>query len=158
VQEPGINPEDREQRVTIKMERQNLLRRRLPEAPSFDVIINEAVLRRPLRPRQAMGDQLAHLRSVSAELPNVTIRVLPLSAGIHIASSAGAFAILGFPDGGANPEPPTVYSEGPTGALYLDKPSELTAYETIWSGLNNVVLGHEESDRLLQNLVEEYQR
>ena len=158
VQEPELNPEERERRVTIKLERQSLLRRRLPQPPFFDVVINEAALRRPLRDRQAMAVQLNHLRSLSSELPNVTIRVLPLSAGIHKASSAGAFAILSFPGDVTNPEPSTVYSEGPTGALYLDKPVELATYEAIWSGLDSVVLDQAESDTLLHNLIEEYQR
>lgn len=158
VQEPELAPDVVDKRIAVKLERQGLLRRRLPRAPSFDVIINEAALRRPLHDRKAMAAQLQHLRSTSAELSNVSVRVLPLASGIHQAASAGAFAMLRFPDGGAHPEPPTIYSEGATGALYLDKPNEFAAFESIWSALDNMVLPNAESDNLIATIAEEYER
>lgn len=153
---PELDEDERGKRVAIKLERQSLLRRRLPPAPKLDVIVNEAVLRRPLRSRQEMARQLSHLAGVMKELPTVTVRVLPLAAGLHEAAGAGAFAILDFPNNGANPEPCTVYSEGPTGALYLDKPSEVGAYEMIWASLDNSVLDESSSYTLIASLAEEY--
>ena len=155
--EPDLTEEDREKRVAIKLARQNLLRRRLPPAPELEVILSEAVLRRPLRNRGAMAAQLRHLISVPDELPNVTVRVLPLDAGLHKAGGAGAFAILDFADGGANPEPSTVYSEGPTGALYLDKPAEVAAYEGIWASLDKLALDERQSHSLIASVAEEYE-
>jgi hypothetical protein len=155
--EPDLSPDDKEKRAAVKLERQELLRRRLPPAPSFDVIINEAALRRPLQDRNAMAVQLRHLVTVASELSNVTIRVLPLSAGIHAAAAAGAFAVLSFPNSGANPEPTTVYGEMPTGALYLDKPNEIARYHEIWNALDNVVLPYTESATLMKSLAKEYE-
>ena len=58
--------------------------------------------------------------------------MLPLAAGPQPGAVAGSFVILDFPatkGGRAAPEPSVVYSESLTGALYLDKPDELAAYE-----------------------------
>ncbi|MFY1692416.1 DUF5753 domain-containing protein [Plantactinospora sp. WMMB782] len=148
--------EEREQRVAIKLERQHLLRRRLPPPPDLRVILNEAALRRPLAEAKAMAQQLHHLVNVSTELPNVSVRVLPFSAGLHPAG-AGAFLIFDFDEGRTHPEPSTVYSEGATGAIYLDKPSELVTYERIWAGLDEAALDAGQSHRLITAIAEEYE-
>lgn len=153
---PNIDPAERERLIAVRLQRQGLLTRRLPEPPQLDVILNEGVLRRPIRDRQAMAGQLDHLAQVS-ERPNVSIRVVPMSAGLHPATTAGAFVILDFPvNGSREPEPSTVYSEGLTGALYLDKPSEVDAYATVWAGLEAVALDNEQSTVMIKAVAEEY--
>ena len=102
-----------------------------------------------------MSGQLVHLVTMAATVPHVSIRVLPLSAGPHPAA-LGAFAVLDFPEGGAHPEPSTVYSEGATGALYLDKESELATYEDIWTRLDTLVLDDGQSSDLIAALAKEY--
>ena len=51
--------------VAVRLERQSLLSRRLPEAPRLDVIIDEGVLRRAIPDTLGMQKQLAHLVNVS---------------------------------------------------------------------------------------------
>jgi hypothetical protein len=54
---------------------------------------------------------------------------MPFSAGLHLGIMSGPFEILRFPlngDGRAS-EPPTVYVDGLTGDLYLDKTKNPTA-------------------------------
>jgi transcriptional regulator with XRE-family HTH domain len=157
VSDSGMPEEDKEKRVAIKLERQHLLSRRLPPPPKLQVILNEAVLRRPTRDLRTMAGQLRHLIAVSQELPNVAVRVLPFSAGLHKAAGAGAFAILDFEARGAHPDPSTVYSEAPTGALYLDKPAEVATYEGIWTGVNELALGERQSYGLITSVAEEYE-
>lgn len=73
---------------------------------------------------------------------SVTIRVVPLAAGLHVGAVAGAFVLLDFPLGSrVEPEPAVVYSESLTGALYLDLPAELTAHEETWASLESLALG-----------------
>ena len=82
-----------------------------------------------------MAEQLDHLAVVS-ELPNVSLRVAPFSAGAHPGVMTGPFVILQFPvtEDGADSEPATVYKDGFTGALYLDKALEVERYAARRSG------------------------
>ncbi len=100
-----------------------------------------------------MSEQLRHLRE-AAELPNISVRVLPLAAGPHHGAVAGAFVMLDFPPGNrTTPEPPIVYRESLTGALYLDRPNEWTTYEKAWAGLDRLALDEQQSSHLINKIV-----
>ncbi|MBU2667376.1 helix-turn-helix domain-containing protein [Actinoplanes bogorensis] len=147
-----------EQQSRVRMQRQRILTRSAPRSPMLDVILSEAALLRGFD-RVTMVDQLTALLTL-AERPNVAIRIAPLSAGSHKAY-AGPFVILDFPreSPARDPEPTTVYVELPTGALYLDKASEVAAYEAIWLDLaDRVALDEAESRRLIEQRVEEWSR
>lgn len=103
-----------------------------------------------------MANQLDHLLEVGS-LPNVSVRVLPLSAGPPLAAEAGAFVILDFPQAPdrASVEPATVYMEGVTGALYLDRPTEVGAYRRLWSDLEALALNEAESETLINAIMKE---
>jgi DNA-binding XRE family transcriptional regulator len=149
------DPDTVESGVAVRLERQNLLTRRKPKSPTLDVIIDEGVLRRTISDTLGMQKQLAHLVNVSTQ-SNVSVRVLPLAAGPHIASSAGSFTILDFPAvGTASPEPTTIYSENLTGALYLDKPREVETYNYIWVELGKKALSQPVSDDLIGAIIKE---
>jgi DNA-binding XRE family transcriptional regulator len=153
--EPRVTQEEVAQAVAVRMERQQLLARRRPKAPEFEVILDEAVLRRPIADREGMQRQLAHLVNVSQK-PGISVRVLPFEVGPHPASAAGGFVILDFPSAGTRPaEPTTVYSENLTGALYLDKPGEVAAYAEIWETLGALALGARESEDLIGKIIKE---
>jgi transcriptional regulator with XRE-family HTH domain len=141
--------------VAVRLERQTLLNRRRPKAPTYEVIIDEGVLRRTIVDTLGMQRQLAHLVNVSTR-PNISVRVLPLAAGPHVASSAGSFTILEFPSvGTASPEPTTIYSENLTGALYLDKPREVETYDGAWAELDRIALDQTASDDLIGAIIKE---
>ncbi|MEU0078806.1 helix-turn-helix transcriptional regulator [Micromonospora tulbaghiae] len=156
---PGsrLSTEERERAVEVRMQRQALLTRRLPAPPRLEAVLSEAVLRRPVGGVSVMVDQLSHLLGTS-ELPNVSVRVVPLAAGPHPGAVAGSFVILDFPatkGGRAAPEPSVVYSESLTGALYLDKPDELAAYENTWKGVDALALGEAESRDMIKRIIGE---
>ncbi|MBO4210341.1 helix-turn-helix domain-containing protein [Micromonospora echinofusca] len=152
---PDMPAAEREKLVAVRMQRQAILVRRLPDAPAFTAILSEAVLRRTIPDRAAMATQLAHLRDTAA-LPNVTVRVLPFAAGPPLACESGAFTILDFPPafGRASAEPATVYQEGITGALYLDRPAEVAAYERVWADLEARALDAGQSVKLITSIME----
>ncbi|MFE2614422.1 helix-turn-helix domain-containing protein [Micromonospora chalcea] len=152
-----LSMEERERAVAVRMQRQALLTRRLPTPPRLEAALSEAVLRRPVGGASVMANQLSHLLETS-ELPNVSVRVVPLAAGPHPGAVAGSFVILDFPatkGGRAAPEPSVVYSESLTGALYLDKPDELAAYESTWKGVDALALGEAESRDVIKGIVGE---
>jgi hypothetical protein len=118
---PRAAPEATDRRVALRLARQELLTR--PDAPRYWVVLDETVLRRLVGGPDVMRDQYEHLVRM-AELPNVTIQVIPFAAGWHPALY-GMFNIFRFAD---QRLPEIVYSENLTGASYLDKPSETTRY------------------------------
>ncbi|MEU4477745.1 helix-turn-helix transcriptional regulator [Micromonospora sp. NPDC023966] len=156
--QPGsrLSVQERERAVEVRLQRQTLLTRRLPQPPRLDTALSEAVLRRTVRGPGVMTGQLTRLLEAS-ELPNVSLRVVPLAAGPHPGSVAGSFVILDFPasKGGRVPEPSVVYSESLTGALYLDKPEELRAYENAWAGLDVLALSEAESRDMIKRVIGE---
>jgi hypothetical protein len=82
--------------------------------------------------------------------------VLPFAAGPHRAAGCGQFTILDFPAVGAeSPEPTTVYCENLTGALYLDRPTEVRAYESTWADLEGIALSQDETDDLIGTVIKE---
>ena len=123
-------------RVELRLGRQAILKRPV-DPPALRVVLRESVLTSPVGGEAVMAAQLEHLVGVS-ELPNVSLRVVPASAGYHPGIVTGSFTILRFPlnGGGVESEPPTIYQEMYTGALYLDKPTEAerfdAAFEAIW--------------------------
>ncbi|MBF9127687.1 helix-turn-helix domain-containing protein [Plantactinospora sp. S1510] len=155
--QPEMDEDSRERAIGARLQRQSLLTRRLPPAPSVEIVLSEAALLRPVCDRQVMIGQLEHLLAVSA-LPNVVIRVLPLAAGQHRGSLAGSFIILDFPAGNRNtPEPPIVYCESLTGALYLDRPAEYAAYEKVWASLDALALDEGQSRNMIHKIIGEMQ-
>ncbi|MFI6229575.1 DUF5753 domain-containing protein [Micromonospora echinospora] len=135
-----------------------MLHRRLPPAPRMEVILAEAALLRTVDSAVTMADQLRHLLAVG-ELPNVSVRVLPLTAGMHRGVEAGTFVILDFPPGKrTTPEPPVVYCESWTGALYLDRPEEYAAYEEVWASLDDLTFDEAQSRQLIDKIIGEVHR
>ncbi|MFJ6199306.1 helix-turn-helix domain-containing protein [Micromonospora sp. NPDC092111] len=161
-QMPGgsIDADDRDEQqraIQLRVERQGLLTRFA--APQLSVIMNEAVLRRPVGSATIMVEQL-HQILKAAELPNVTVRVLKFSAGLHAGAMTGQFSIMDFPldGGGKEVEPPVTYLEAATGAIYLDKPHEISAYNSIWADMADRALNESQSKSFIRQIAEEYAR
>jgi len=119
--------EEVERRVALRLGRQELLSARPPGAgdgvPRLWAVVDEAALRRPVGGRAVMRAQLERLVEV-AMLPQVTLQVLPFSAGAHPAM-VGAFTVLRFEDAEL---PDVVYLEHLTSALYLNKQEDVDQY------------------------------
>ncbi|RMI40858.1 helix-turn-helix domain-containing protein [Streptomyces triticirhizae] len=158
VHTPGISKDDLEAWVRVRIERQTLLTR-VTSPLHFQVALSEAVLRRAVGGREEMRRQLAHLVYMS-ELSNITLRVVPFAAGTHLGMVTGPFSILRFPldKDGKPTEPPTVYADGYTGNLYLDKPKEVDQYETAFRGIWQAALDEQASRRLLAEVAGEYEQ
>jgi hypothetical protein len=121
--------EEVDQRVALRVTRQQILTRANPV--KLWVIIDEAVLRRPIGGRDTMYEQIEHLRKLD-RLPNVTLQVMPFSS-VGYPGAGGAFSILRFPEGDL---PDVVYIEHAASALYLDKIEDLDEYAAIMDALS----------------------
>ncbi|MFC6080350.1 helix-turn-helix domain-containing protein [Sphaerisporangium aureirubrum] len=141
--------EELERRLAIRMQRQERVLDRV-DPPKMWLILNEAVIRRPVGGSGTMRDQL--LRMIDLSWRNhVTIQVLPFAAGVHPAMDGG-FTILSFPKPA---DPDTVYVEYWQGSVYLERPSEVEAYNLLFNHLRARGLGPDQTRDLITQVVRE---
>ncbi|MCW2919333.1 MAG: hypothetical protein JWN52_7401 [Actinomycetia bacterium] len=144
----GVSDEEIERRVDLRMRRQELLTR--PQAPVVWAVLDEAVLSRPLEGPEVMRVQVQHLVEM-AELPNVTVQVVPFRVGGH-AAAGGPFSILRF----SEPDlPDVVYLEQLTSAIYLDKRSDANGYMAVMDRLCIDAISRADTIGYLRRLLED---
>jgi transcriptional regulator with XRE-family HTH domain len=137
---------DIDRRVSIRLRRQELLTR--PDPPRVWMVMDEAVLRRPVGGAAVMRGQLEHLAEIS-RLPRVTIQIMPFARGGH-AAAGGSFTVLRF----AEPDlPDLVYIEQLTSALYLERRTDLDHYLEVADRLSAEALTPSASARFLRDLI-----
>jgi len=120
------------------------------DAPKFYFVLDESVIRRVVGSRVIMGRQLQHLADM-AELPNVTIQVVPFTAGLH-PGMKGPFEVVQFDD---SPDEDVVFIEGSGGDLISDDPVETKAYLDAFERITAASLGPSGSvGRLRQSAAE----
>ena len=110
-----------ERRVGLRIKRQDLLTKANP--PKIWSVMDEAVLRRPVGGCAVMRAQFQHLIEV-AQLPHVSLQVVPFANGGHAAES-GSFTVLRFEE---RDLPDVVYLEHLTGAQYIEKAEDVEHY------------------------------
>ncbi|MEU2608634.1 helix-turn-helix domain-containing protein [Streptomyces albus] len=159
VHNPETEDAEVERRVTLRMERQSLLTRVSQPPPRLRVALYEGALHPPVGGAAVMARQLAHLIYV-AQLPNVTIRVVPFAAGLHPGLLTMPFTLLKYPlnGDGRETEPPTVYVDGFTGSLYLDKPHEIASYERAFAGIWEAATDDQGSAVLISEIAGRHER
>ncbi|MEU4371526.1 helix-turn-helix domain-containing protein [Micromonospora chersina] len=144
----GAPPAEVERRVSLRMERQELLRRSDP--PQLWAVVDEAALRRPVGGREVMRGQLDALIEASAA-PHVRLQIVPFDAGGH-AAAGGAFSILRFGD---QDLPDIVYIEQLTSAVYLDRRDDLDHYAGAMDQLCGEAAPPERTPELLARIRDE---
>jgi Domain of unknown function (DUF5753)/Helix-turn-helix domain len=152
---PDIDDEEIDRRVHVRTGRQALLRR-TTAPPQLRVALNEAILRRPIGGPAVMAEQLRQLAQ-AGDLPSVSLRVVPFSAGLHFGVISGPFVLLRFPrtGDGRDSEPPTVFADGFTGDLYLDKPAEVDRHAAAFAAIWDAALDEPGSRTLIHRAAKE---
>jgi transcriptional regulator with XRE-family HTH domain len=141
-------PDEIERRVALRVRRQDLLTR--PEPPRVWAIMDEAVLRRPYGGAAVMRAQLSRLVE-AAELPQVTLQVVPFARGGH-AGASGAFSVLRFQE---RDLPDVVYIEQLTSALYLDQRPDVEHYLEVVDQLSGEALTPADSTAFIEQVARE---
>lgn len=145
VTEPERAAGEIDRRVEVRMKRQELLERKRP--PQLWALMEEVVLRRPVGGVSTMRAQIDRLIQF-AERPNITLQVIPTSAGAHPGMS-GSFVNLEFP----NPnDAPVVFLETDAGSLYLEEPAEISRYTLRFDHLRAIALSPDESVRFMHTI------
>ncbi len=147
---PEATSDEAGRRVALRLARQKILDR--PNPPRLWVVIDETALRRPAATTGpgVMRAQLDRLID-AAERPNITLQVLPFTAGLHPAMH-GLFYLLRFPD---EQMPDIVYGEHMTSAFYLDKPQEAAAYLEVLDRICAQAASADDTVKLLRDLRKE---
>jgi transcriptional regulator with XRE-family HTH domain len=141
-----VPPPELERRLEVRLTRQRVISSGDPL--KLSIVIDEAVLRRQIAVRSVMWEQLHHLVDAS-ELPNVELRILPLS-GPH-ATAAGPMISLRIPDFGD-----VVYLEDFTsGHLYIDDAAIIYQHVLVFEQLKNASLSADESRQLIRRIADE---
>jgi len=122
---PHRSPDEILQLVELRLKRQEALVDRDPPLNYFTVV-DESMLCRLVGGPAVMAEQLRALQRV-ARWPNVSVQVLPFSAGMHRAHF-GHFSIMEFDDGLAGD---VVYVEGSAGDQYLESDADVTLYKNV---------------------------
>jgi transcriptional regulator with XRE-family HTH domain len=135
-------PDKVERRVALRLKRQDLLTK--PNPPRIWSVMDEAVLRRPVGGPAVMRGQFQHLIEI-AQLPHVTLQVVPFASGHHSAES-GSFTVLRFEE---RDLPDVVYLEQLTGATYLDQRSDVEHYLEVVDELSGEALTPAETTRFI---------
>ena len=119
-------------------------------APRFSFILDESVIHHLVGIPSIASQQLEHLVNV-AKLPNLTIQVVPFTAGLH-PGMKGPFEVVQFDD---SPDEDVVFIEGSGGDLISDDPVETKAYLDAFERITAASLGPSGSvGRLRQSAAE----
>jgi len=140
------DPEEVARRVAARMARQAVLTD--PNPLRFWAIIDEAVLYRTVGGPEVMRKQLDHLVHMVTTRPNVTLQVLPFTAGAYL-SMGNPLVILSFPDPA---DSDVVFLENIAGELYLEDPESVTRYSVVFDHLRAAALSPEETVALIKKV------
>ncbi|MFE9626198.1 helix-turn-helix domain-containing protein [Streptomyces sp. NPDC006527] len=129
----GVDEEQLDTLVEVRLARQDVLRVRPPL--ELNAVLDEAVLRREVGGPEVMARQLERLME-AARLPQVTLRVLPFTAGAHIGVT-GSFVIFSF---SSTSDLDVVVLDHLTSSLYLERKEDLQAYTEAFNALRGHAL------------------
>ena len=135
-----------DRRVALRLTRQGRLAGGRPL--ELDAIVDESVVRRSIGGHDVMNEQLRHLVEV-AQLPNVTLQILPFSAGEH-QFLGGSAALLEFREA---THLDVVYLEGLAGDFYEEQPSEVARYQEEFQRLSSLALDHRTTIKMIESLL-----
>jgi len=145
-----VGPSDRaESLAAVRATRQ----RRLVDGEqplTLTAVINQAVILREVGGPDVMREQLVYLREM-ADLPNVTLLILPFSAGAHPAMT-GPFTMLQFSEALIN----AVFLEFPDGAVYVDRPKDVQRYEATFATLIDLALSEADTKKMIERSERDY--
>jgi transcriptional regulator with XRE-family HTH domain len=135
-----------DRRVKLRMARQRIFEQR--DGLKVRAVFDETVLTRPVGGHESLREQLGRLNEL-AQLPNVSIQVLPLSAGAHPGND-GSFRIIELPP----PDSSVVHLQHARGAVYMEVDEEIRLYSDCFRRLQYLSMTAKQSTELIKRLAE----
>lgn len=142
----GIKEPELTQQVEARMGRRELLEGK--DAPPFRTILSEAVLRTPLRHAGEWREQLEYLAEV-ADRPDVTVHVLPQSAGLHGLMGADMWYLL-MPEGRT-----VAYTENGYQGELIEDSGPVVRLQKAYDSVRDLALPPAESRKFILRMLEE---
>jgi hypothetical protein len=142
-------PESVDRRIALRLRRQNRLTE--PNPLNLWAVIDESIVHRIVGGPSVMSEQLQRLLDVGAR-ENVTIQILPFTAGEHV-FLGGSAALLEFP---ARAHADVVYLEGLAGDYYEEQPQEVERYRVEFERLTDNALSADATAALIKRLRDDY--
>jgi transcriptional regulator with XRE-family HTH domain len=142
----GSDPDEVDEKVAARMERQVILDRAKP--PELWVVVDEGVLHRPVGGPDVMREQLKHLCEM-ARRPNIVVRVLPASLGVHDGLPGAGFVIADF-DG----SPSAAYQDTAVRGQVIEDADDVRVLAATWDRLAAEALPRRASLSLVEDVLE----
>jgi transcriptional regulator with XRE-family HTH domain len=143
-----ISPRDVRRLIEARTRRQQLLI--AERRPTFKIIIDEAVLRRPVGGHRVWREQLEYLQKVN-QFEGVDLMVLPLTVGPH-PGMKGAFNLLTFEDA---PYDDLLYVENNEGdRIDRDDDEVIVEYLQIFEELESKSIGGEKFEEMVAKIAD----
>ncbi|MFI9355755.1 helix-turn-helix domain-containing protein [Streptomyces lydicus] len=139
-------PDQLEERLASRLARQRRLLRR-PDGPALWVVLDEAILLRPVGGPVVMRDQLARLLETADE-PRITVQVLPFSSGAHGAVE-GSMTVLSLPD-----LPECAYAESSEYGQLIEEPEEVESFAATYDHVRALALPPTMSLDMIRSVME----
>ncbi|HEV2784562.1 MAG TPA: helix-turn-helix transcriptional regulator [Actinophytocola sp.] len=150
-----VDPARFDRGVAVRLRRQEILTRE--NATKAQFILDEAVLHRWVGSPDVMVGQLSHLKDM-AELPNVSIRVIPFAAGVH-PGMLGSFSVLELPSDVEDVDDYVVVLEDQTrDVLIRDDPEIKSKYVEIFYQLEEVACPENELHKIIDPMIDSFQK
>jgi transcriptional regulator with XRE-family HTH domain len=145
----GVPTIEAETLVATRLGRQAVLSR--PDPPGYLVILDEAVLRRPVGGRAVMAAQLRHVIQ-TMQRPNVAVHILPYAGGAHTGLD-GPFVVLDF-----DKAQTVVHLEHKRASLFVDEPNNVDPFVSAVDTLRDMALDPRRSAEFVASVAAEYER
>jgi transcriptional regulator with XRE-family HTH domain len=113
------------------------------------IVLGEGALHQEVGGPGVLAGQIRHLAQLSEDLPDLTLQVLPFTAGAHAAAGSASLAILRFSDA---PSLGVVYVEALSGGVYLESQTDVARYIRAFALLRASALSAGDSVHLLRSL------
>jgi transcriptional regulator with XRE-family HTH domain len=143
---PALTEEEIERRVAARMERQEIIHRRVP--PTISFIISEVIVLDRLGGDEVHAEQLNRLCAWS-DLPGVTLQIMPVGRDFH-AGLSGPFTVIETQD-----HQRVAYTEGQRQGRLIADPDEVSVLERKYAMLRTQALNPLETKGLLDRLLGE---
>lgn len=140
--------DERDELLVTRLERARILDDF--HSPKVWVLLDEAVLRRPIGGPEVMREQLRHIATLG-ESNRIRAHVLPFSVGYH-ALMEGFVSLMWFED-----LPPIAYAEGLRSGRILELPSVVRECQVSYDHALGDALSHRKSLALIRSVAEDYE-
>ncbi|MGW4719234.1 helix-turn-helix domain-containing protein [Nocardia sp. NPDC004260] len=154
---PAETAADIERRVILRLQRSAILTRHYSPVQA-EFLLHQSVLHTIVGSPRTMALQLRHTADLGTR-ENVTVRILPYSAGHPGRHVATPYIVLDFPrDARGYVEPSVVYTESIIGRMFFEDDTDVNQFRVVHESLRAAALEEQASRDLLRKTARSYEQ